>query len=185
MRRRRHGGGVLLETALWLPVLLLCLLGTLEFARLTYTYHTLKKILYDLARYASTQQGLNFCDSADATVALAKAMAITGTPDGSGSPQVPNLTVEQISLRIERYSASEATLVECSCEASSSGCDSAAGAPPPDYLVATLPEGYPVTLRVPGLAATPINQRPPHCSDQISRYSLPWSFGPRFHIPQQ
>ncbi|MBL0159644.1 MAG: pilus assembly protein [Bryobacterales bacterium] len=55
MTRRGQGGGVLLETALWMPFLILLLMGTVELSRVTYTYYTLKKILYTVARTAGTQ----------------------------------------------------------------------------------------------------------------------------------
>lgn len=160
MTRRGQGGGVLLETALWMPFLILLLMGTVELSRVTYTYYTLKKILYTVARTAGTQQGINFCNSADAQVAAIKALAITGNADGAGEPLLPRLSAELISVHIERYTAESGALVECVCEATASGCDSAQGARGPDYVVATLPDGYPVTLRIPGLANDPIPLRP-------------------------
>lgn len=165
MSRRLHhrgpqSGGLLLETLLWIPILLMLFMGTVEFTRLTYTYYTLEKILYNLARYAGTQSGVNFCDENDTLLASAKAMAITGTPDGSGSALLPNLEAAQIRIRLERYSVENGALIECACEASAYGCDAAQGAPSPDYIVATLPEGYPVTLRLPGLSNEPIPLKP-------------------------
>ena len=65
MKRR---GAVLMETVLWVPILVLLFMGTVEFTRVAYTYYTLEKILYSLARYAGTQQGINFCDPNDANV---------------------------------------------------------------------------------------------------------------------
>lgn len=160
MRRHTQSGGLLLETILWIPVLVMLFMGTVEFTRLTYTYYTLQKILYNLARYAGTQNGINFCDENDTTLATAKAMAITGTPDGSGPALLPNLEAGQITIRLERYSAESGALIECACEASAYGCDAAQGAASPDYIVATFPEGYPITLRLPGLSNEPIPLRP-------------------------
>ncbi len=160
MRRRRQSGAILLETALWTPVLILLLMGTVELSRVTYTYYTLKKILYTVARTAGTQQGINFCDDTDAQMAAIKASAVTGTADGTGDPLLRNLTADLITVRIERYSADSGTLAECACEASATGCDTAQGARGPDYLVVTVPDGYPVTLRLPGLANDPIPLRP-------------------------
>ena len=152
MRRRRQSGGILLETALWMPFLILLLMGTVELSRVTYSYYTLKKILYTVARTAGTQQGINFCDDADTNVAAIKALAITGNVDGTGDPLLPGLTAELITVRIGRYSADAGALVECTCEASATGCDTAQGARGPDYVVVTLPDGYPITLRIPGIA---------------------------------
>jgi hypothetical protein len=160
MRRRRSGGGVLLETALWTPFLLMLFLGTAEFARLTWTYYTLKKVLYDVARSVGTQQGVNFCDQNDQQVAAAKNRAVTGTDDGTGNAVLPNLTAEQLAVRIERYMGDAGGLAECSCEASATGCDASGGAPGPDYIVVYLPEGYPLQLRIPGLQGDPIPLKP-------------------------
>ena len=63
MNRRK--GGALLETVMLMPLLLSLLIGTVELARVFYTYYMLEKVMYDLARYIGTQQGVNFCDPAD------------------------------------------------------------------------------------------------------------------------
>ena len=51
---------------MFVPLLVLLLMGMTELARLTYTYYTLHKILYNLARYVGTQQGVDFCGGSDA-----------------------------------------------------------------------------------------------------------------------
>lgn len=160
MRRRHQNGAILLETALWTPFLVLLFMGTVELSRVTYTYYTLKKILYTVGRTAGTQQGINFCDDADANVAAIKAYAVTGNVDGTGEPLLPGLTPELISIRLERYSTDTSSVVECTCEASATGCDTAQGARGPDYLVVNLPDGYPITLRFPGILNDPIPLRP-------------------------
>ena len=158
--RSRRSGGILLETALWMPFLILLFMGTVELSRITYTYYTLKKILYTVARTVGTQQGVNFCNDADTNVAAIKAAAVTGNAEGTGDPLLPRLTAELIAVRIERFSADSGTLSECTCEASATGCDTAGGARGPDYVVVTVPDGYAVTLRIPGLANDPIPLRP-------------------------
>jgi hypothetical protein len=160
MRRRLHRGSIMVETALFLPLLFLLFLGAVELTRATYTYYTLKKILYNLARYAGTQQGINFCDENDSTLAAAKAFALTGNPDGSGDPLVGGLSPENISIRLERYQPETAGFVECACEASALGCDSSAGARPPDSIVVYLREGYSIQFRIIGLPFDPILLRP-------------------------
>jgi hypothetical protein len=92
-----------METVLYLPVLAMLLWGMVELARITYTYYTLQKILYTLARLVGTQQGVNFCDSGDEQVKAAKNFALTGSSDGSTDSLVPNLTIDEIAIRIERY----------------------------------------------------------------------------------
>lgn len=154
MQRRR--GAALLETAMWTPLLVLFFMGTVEFTRATYSYYTLKKILYNLARYVGTQQGVNFCSGSDETIQTAKLMALTGTYDGSGERLLPGLEPEQIAIRIERYTAETGALAECSCDASAAGCDTAQGARGPDYIVASVPDGYQFPIRLGGIISEPI-----------------------------
>src|SRR5262245_6858260 len=95
MRRR---GGAVLEIALFLPIILTLLVGMIQIGKITYLYYTLRKTIYTAARYVATQQGVNFCDDGDATVAAAKNFALTGTTDGSADPFISNLTVDMISI---------------------------------------------------------------------------------------
>lgn len=138
MKGRR--GSTILETAMYLPVLFILLFGMVEIARVTYTYYTLQKILYTLARLVGTGQAVNFCDSSDAVLTAAKNFALTGTSDGSADPLLPNLTADQIEVRIERFNRDTQEMVVCDC--SITGCDAAAGGTWPDYLVVRLPDGY-------------------------------------------
>ena len=55
----------MLETAMYLPILVALLTGIIELARVSYTYYTLHKILYAVGRYVGTQQGVNFCDGTE------------------------------------------------------------------------------------------------------------------------
>lgn len=158
-RTQRRRGAALLETALWTPLLVLFFMGTVEFTRATYSYYTLKKVLYNLARYVGTQQGVNFCSDSDGTIQAAKQMALTGNADGSGDRLLPGLEPEQIAVRIERYTPETGALTECSCDASSTGCDVAQGARGPDYIVASVPEGYQFQLRLGGIITEPITFR--------------------------
>jgi hypothetical protein len=155
---RRQRGSILLETAMYTPILLLLLLGMIELGKITYTYYSLQKTLYTVARYLGTQQGVNFCDDGDAIVAAAKAYALTGTSDSSSEAFIRNLTVDQIQVRIERYNAATGDIGECECSAT--GCDIANGGQGPDYIVVSIPDGYPFTLRIPQLPTDPIVLRP-------------------------
>lgn len=161
MRRQLRAdqrGSHMLETAMFLPIVLLLLLGMIELARISYTYYTLHKILYTVARYIGTQQGVNFCDDTAGTIEAAKNFALTGTTDGSQDPIVADLTADQIDIRIERVSPDSEEITECACAAP--GCDTANGGQGPDFLVVSIPEGYPVTLRIPQLPFDPILLRP-------------------------
>lgn len=153
-------GGTLLETALWIPILVMVMMGTAEFGRLVYTYHQIHKILEGLARTVGATEGINFCDPSDATLVSLKQMALTGTADGSATALVNGLTVDQVEVRPERYLRSSDTLVQCDCAATATGCDAAGGATPPDFIAVSVPEGYPMRLNLPRLALDPILLRP-------------------------
>jgi hypothetical protein len=149
-------GNALLETAMFMPVLLLLLVGMVELARVTYIYYTLHKTMYTLARYLGTRQGANLCDDGDAEVAAAKEYALTGATDGTAEPFLNGLTSDMISIRVERYSSGE--LVQCECWVT--GCDAGAGGRPPDFIVVSIPEGYSFRLNFPYLVTEPILLRP-------------------------
>jgi hypothetical protein len=151
-------GNAMLEVALLVPVLITLLVGMVEIGRITFIYYTLRKIVYSTALYVATQQGVNFCSDADATVAAAKNFALTGaTEDNAGQPVLPGFTADQISIRLERVDLTGA-LGECEC--SVSGCDAAAGGRPPDFIVASIPSGYLVQPRIPLLRLEAIPLRP-------------------------
>lgn len=146
------------ETILFLPLLLLLFMGMVELGRLTYTYYTLYKMLNTLARYVGTQQGVNFCDEEDSTLQAAKNLVLTGSEDGSGEPLLADLTPDRVQISIERYNADTGGLEACPCGVP--GCDVSEGGTAPDYLVVSVPDGYPVQLRIPYLGLSPILLRP-------------------------
>src|SRR3954465_2687720 len=100
MKRSRRGNS-LLEMAMWVPILMLLLVGMTELARVTYVYYTLQKIVYTVARYVGPQQAVNFCAAAAAIVTAAKNFAIGGTTDTTSNPILANLTADMIQVRIE------------------------------------------------------------------------------------
>ncbi|MGB9604755.1 MAG: hypothetical protein ACPL88_02595, partial [Bryobacteraceae bacterium] len=126
--------------------------------RLTYTYYSLYKMLYTLARLAGTAEGANFCDDEDAVLRSIKNFVLTGAEDGSGEPLLRDLTPDRVRIRIERYNPDTGQLDECPCGVP--GCDVANGGLAPDYLVVTVPDGYPVQLRIPYLTLAPILLKP-------------------------
>lgn len=156
MKRRR--GALLLEAAMYTPVMLLLLLGMIELARITYTYYTVQKMLVTIGRTVGTEQGVNFCDDTDGIVENVKNYALTGTADGSGTAYVQGLEASQIQVRIERLDAATSQIGECECAVT--GCDTANGGRAPDYIVVSIPDGLPVQLRIPGLPLDPILLRP-------------------------
>jgi hypothetical protein len=137
---------MVVEVAMWMPVLLLLIAGVIQFGKITYLYYTLRKIEYTVARSVSIGNGVNFCpDATDTLIQGAIEFALTGTSDGSGPPLVSNLTPGMISVTTECIDP--ATGLPGPCD--SSGCDGAAGAHRPDYVVVTIPDGYPVQPRIP------------------------------------
>jgi len=155
MRRR---GGALLETVLFVPVLLALLIGTVDLGRIAYTYYMLEKLMFNLARYVGTQQGVNFCDGQDATVQSAINYALTGQTDSSDNPIITGLTPGMFQVRIERYDPSSQQLLACDC--SPSGCDPSQGGLPPGFIVVSLTNGFPIQPVFWGFQVDPFPLRP-------------------------
>ena len=142
---------------MWMPVILLLIAGVIQFGKITYLYYTLRKIEYTVARSVSIASGVDFCpDATDALIQGAIAFALTGTSDGSGTPLVSNLTPAMISVTTECIDP--ATGLPGPCD--TSGCDGAAGAHRPDYVVVTIPDGYRVQPRIPFILLDPFPLRP-------------------------
>lgn len=155
---RATRGSAILETALFLPILVLLLVGTAELARYAYTYFTLHKIMYALARYVSTQQGANLCDASDPALTAAISFALNGTTDNSGVAILPALTSDMIAIRLERADPASGTVTECACGVP--GCDTANGGTPPDFVVVYLNSGYSITPNIPLIPKTPFTFNP-------------------------
>ena len=141
-----------------IPVITTLLVGLVQVGKITYIYYTLRKTLYGFASYVSTQQGVNFCNGSDLTVETAKNFALTGAATGSASPLIADLTAEMIQIRLERWDPVTQNLSDCDCSAI--GCDTSLGGRAPDFIVVTIPDGYPVRPRIPFLTLDPIPLRP-------------------------
>jgi TadE-like protein len=155
---KRRRGGALIESVMFMPILLSLLVGTVELARVTYTYYMLEKVMFNLARFVGTQQGVNFCDNQDATVQAAINYALTGTTDSSDNPVIAGLTPGMFQMRIERYDPNSQQLVVCDCTAA--GCDTSQGGLPPGFIVVSLTNGYQVSPVFWGFAIDPFPIRP-------------------------
>ena len=142
MRRRR--GNMLLEFALWFPVLLLLAVGMIQFGKIIYTYYSLKKAMYSVARYLSVQQAVNFCDLADDPNAQ-NAIQFAITDPNTGNPLISNLTADMISITTECIDPVSGFAGACS----TAGCGSDVSAQAPGYIVVGIPGGYPVQPRIP------------------------------------
>lgn len=158
MRRRFHRGSTLLESTLFLPIMFVLLFGMIEMARITWTYYTLQKMMYVIGRYAATQPAVNFCDEADPILADAKNLALRGVGEAAGEYQLPNLTAENITVRLERVQTDNPALADCECSAI--GCDNAQGGRGPDFVVVTVPNGYSVRTNIPFVPSETFNLRP-------------------------
>ena len=146
----------MLETAMFVPVLLLLLVGMVELGRITFTYYTLHKALSAAGRFLGTQPGVNYCDGEDASVVTAKNFALTGGPNNDAN--IGGLTADMIQIRLERYNVESQELVECECTIE--GCDAAAGGRGPDFIVVSIPDGYSVRPAIPFLSSSEILFRP-------------------------
>jgi len=155
MRRRRTSGNMLLEAALFIPVIVLLLVAMEQFGKITYTYYSLRKAVYSAARYLSVQQGVNFCDLADdPNVTAALQFAITGTADGSGTPLITNLTPDMFQVTAQCVDPASGAAEACA----NNGCPAVAQRP--DYIMVSMPSGYPVTPRIPIVTLPPILLQP-------------------------
>lgn len=150
-------GNTILETAMLMPVLFLLLVGMNQLAKITYTYYTLRKTVYSIATYLSAQQGVNFCDPADPTIAAAINFGLTGTTDGSQPVFVTGLTPAMIQVTPESMDPVAGTLGPYG-----SGCvDSPPfDGTPPSQIVVSIPNGYLIQLRIPYLPVDPIPLKP-------------------------
>ncbi|MCX6623964.1 MAG: pilus assembly protein [Acidobacteria bacterium] len=159
MSRRSRHGSTILETVMFLPVVVMLLWGMVELGRLAYTYYSLQKTLYAIARMLATQPGVNYCDAGDPAVLAAKNYAITGSADGSTNSFIAALTADMIQVQAEKVDPATGQLGDCAC--SVTGCDAAAGGNGPDFLVVTIPSGYVMQPRIPfvRLDAIPLKPR--------------------------
>ena len=153
--RRRARGNMVLEAALWIPVLVLLVVGMIQIGKITYVYYTLKKVVYSAARYITVQQGTNFCDPADPTMQAALNFAVTD-PD-TGEPLIAGLTAGMLAITPQCADPNNPGVL-AACD--TSGCGGAAGVQRPDYVLVTIPSGYAVTPRIPFLTLSPIPLRP-------------------------
>jgi TadE-like protein len=140
-------GNTIIETALFLPVLLVFLMGMEQIGKVTYLYYSLKKAEYTVARYVGTQQGVNFCaGQSDPAIAAGINLALTGTTDGTAPLIINGLTADMFVVTPEKVDSTGA-LTTCSCDVT--GCDESAGGGSPDFIIVSMPSGYPVQPIIP------------------------------------
>ena len=153
----RRSGSVAVEVALWMPILFLLIGGTVQIGKITYTYYTLQKIVNTAASYLAVQNGVNFCpDAGDANITAAFQFALTGTTDGSGTPIIPELTADMLTVASQCIDPVTLALGDCAV----SGCGTPVGAQRPDFITVTIPNGFVMQPRIPYLLVDPIPLRP-------------------------
>ena len=145
MRRRR--GNMVLEMVAVIPLLLLLIVGMVQFGKLTYQYYAWKKLIYAAGRQVAVQQGINFCDVAnDPTAQAAIRVALN---DATGAPVVPELTTVNIT---PQCADSTGELAACtSCPDMN---------PQPGYLLVTVPAGLTLQIRLPYLSPVDLTMQP-------------------------
>jgi len=153
MRLRR--GNMAIEMALWFPVLLLLVVGMIQFGKIIYTYYSLKKEMYAVARYLSVQQGVNFCDLADDPNTV-NALSFALNDPTTGAPVISNLTPDMVVISTECVDPFSGVLGACDI----SGCGSDVSAQRPSYIVVGIPGGYPVQPRIPYMTLDAIQLTP-------------------------
>ncbi|HUK15920.1 MAG TPA: TadE/TadG family type IV pilus assembly protein [Bryobacteraceae bacterium] len=152
--RRRAKGNAILETAIWLPVLFLLIVGTIRFAKITYLYYSLNKIVYNVARQISVDQGVNFCDPDDPTTQGAINAALTDP--NTQQPLISNLTSDMFQVTT---TCLDSTGAPTPCDLSS--CGTAIAAPvQPAFVTVSLPGGYPISPGIPYTLLSPISLAP-------------------------
>jgi Flp pilus assembly protein TadG len=151
--KRGRGGNVILETAMWMPILFLLIVGTIQFGKLTYLNYVLTKIVYSAARNIATGQNLNFCDPADPATVAAVTSAINDP--ATGEPLISNLTADMLVVTTQCLDSSG---VIGSCDVS--GCQGVAGAQRPDFVTVAITGGYSFPIRIPYINLDPIQLRP-------------------------
>jgi hypothetical protein len=152
MRRDPRRGNSAVEAAMFIPVLALFIASMVQIGKITYVYYTLKKTLYSLALSLASQQSVDFCGDSTGVIAATVNLALTGTPDGSGTPFIPNLTPDVINVQTECFDPNAQTVGACVANT----CDPVAGGPPPDYVVVSITGGYLVQPHIPFLNVDPI-----------------------------
>ena len=155
--RRARGGNMVIELAMWLPVIFLLIGGIIQFGKITYIYYSLQKAMTTIASYLAVQNGVNFCpDAADPAITAAIQFGLTGTTDGSGPTAITGLTPDMIAVTTQCIDPVTLTLGDCAV----SGCGTPVGAQRPDFVTVSMPSGYLVRPRIPYILVDAIPLKP-------------------------
>jgi hypothetical protein len=122
------------------------LAGTVQLARIFYTYHTLQKAVRGGAALLSRSSSVNYCDAADTTLVGAKNFIVFGNLQGVGTEILPGLA-DLIEIVPERQIPQTTGVDQCMCATGDAdSCDTSGGGRPPDFVVVNLGSGFPLQL---------------------------------------
>ena len=146
-------GNAVLETAMWMPILFLLIVGMIQIGKLTYLDYVLTKIVNSAARNVAAAQNVNLCDPADPVTVAAIGSAINDL--ATGNPLISNLTADMLVVTTQ---CTDATGALGTCDVS--GCQGLNGAQRPDFVTVAIPDGYTFPIRIPYINLDPILLRP-------------------------
>ena len=135
------------------------LFGAVEIGRVFYTYHTLQKALRGGAGLLARSTNVEYCNSADLTLADARNFIVYGNFQGQGTPVVPGLTQDMIQIFPERSVAGSTGVIACMCAEDPDSCDISSGGRVPDFIVVNLGSGFPLAVPFPFVNLGTINLR--------------------------
>jgi len=149
MKLGSQRGNTVVEVAIFLPVLMMLLVGMYQIAQLTYTYYTLRKAVYAAATYLSSQQGTDFCNNpSDPNITAAINFGVTGSTDGSQPSVVSGLTSDMIVVTPESYDPVAQAVIPYDTSVCSDG-----DTIPPDYITVSITNGLTIQLAIPFFSA--------------------------------
>ncbi len=155
----RRAGASLLEATLLVPLLVLLFVGAMQMGKIALTYYTLHKAMRGAARMVSTLRGADFCNPDDPQLAAIKNFIVFGPEGDAADPIVRDLTADRIVITPERADPENGAVAECEC-AGPAGCLATDGGRAPDFVVVSLPDGYPFQPRIPFRTLETILLRP-------------------------
>jgi hypothetical protein len=107
-------------------------------------------MVYAAGRQLAGQQGVNYCNADDQKIAAAIAFAVN-------DPQGQSILTTPPTMQIEAH-CSDGNGGTVPCDTGS--CDALSISPRPQYIRVTIPDGYPMTIRVPALNPVEIRLSP-------------------------
>lgn len=133
------------------------LFGAVEIGRVFYIYHTLHKALRGGAGLIARSTNVDYCSSADLTIADVRNFIVYGNLQGQGTPVVQGLTPDMIQVLPERLLSGSTGVIGCVCTQDPDGCNAAEGGRSPDFIVVNLINGFPLAVPFPFVNLGTIN----------------------------